>query len=167
MLEKLNEVPEGVVALRAVGKVTREDYEKVLEPWMDEARSDGRRIRFLYEIGPAVAASVHDWFADEANQRLVARLAERGVRTADEGDAPASLAFQGMQFVLTGGLEGMTRDEAKAEIEARGGRVTSSVSKKTSFVVVGTDPGSKHAKALELGVPCLTEAEFRERLARG
>ncbi len=131
------------------------------------AKASVDEIDALYEIGPTVAASVRDWFADEANKGLVARLAERGVLTADEGGAPASLAFQGMQFVLTGGLEGMTRDEAKAEIEARGGRVTSSVSKKTSFVVVGTDPGSKHAKALELGVSCLTEAEFRERLSQG
>ena len=88
-------------------------------------------------------------------------------RPAEEGSAPASLAFQGMQFVLTGSLEGMTRDEAKAAIEERGGRVTSSVSKKTSFVVVGADPGSKYAKAQELGVPCITEAELRERLAQG
>jgi DNA ligase (NAD+) len=124
-------------------------------------------IDALYEIGPTVAHSVYDWFHDDSNRRLLERLGGAGVRLAEEGSAPASVAFQGMQFVLTGSLEGMTRDEAKAAIEERGGRVTSSVSKKTAFVVVGADPGSKYAKAQELGVPCITEAELRERLSRG
>ncbi len=131
------------------------------------AKASVDEIDALYEIGPVVAHSVHDWFGDEANARLMARLAAAGLRIAEDGAAPASLAFQGMQFVLTGSLEGMTRDDAKAAIEARGGRVTSSVSKKTSFVVVGADPGSKYAKAQELGVPCITEGELRDRLAQG
>jgi DNA ligase (NAD+) len=115
----------------------------------------------LYEIGPAVAQSVHDWFAQESNRALVARLTEKGVRTREEGTAhESSSAFQGKQFVLTGTLETMTREQAKAAIEVRGGRVTSSVSRKTSYVVVGSDAGSKHARALELGVECLTEEAF-------
>jgi DNA ligase (NAD+) len=127
------------------------------------ATADG--IDALYEIGPAVAQSVHDWFAQETNRRLVARLREAGVRTEEAGAAHASsAAFQGQQFVLTGSLETMTREQAKAAIEARGGRVTSSVSKKTSYVVVGKDPGSKHAKAVELEVKCLSETEFAELL---
>jgi DNA ligase (NAD+) len=124
-------------------------------------------IDAIYEIGPAVAASVRHWFDQEPNQRLVARLKAAGVRTEEAGEAPASSAFQGMQFVLTGGLAGYTRDQAKAEIEARGGRVTSSVSKKTSFVVAGADAGSKLDKAHELKVPVLDEAAFREKLAEG
>jgi DNA ligase (NAD+) len=72
-----------------------------------------------------------------------------------------------MQFVLTGGLVTMTRDEARAAIESRGGRVTSSVSKKTSVVVVGVDPGSKYDKARELGVKCMDESEFRRLLGPG
>ena len=115
----------------------------------------------LYEIGPAVAQSVHQWFAQDANRRLVARLKDAGVRTEEAGAAhAASSAFQGQQFVLTGTLETMTREQAKAAIEARGGRVTSSVSKKTSYVVVGKDAGSKHARALELERKCLSEEEF-------
>jgi DNA ligase (NAD+) len=116
------------------------------------------------EIGPVVARSVHAWFADEGNRRLVARLAEAGLRVADEAASPSSSALQGKQFVLTGTLESMGRDDAKAAIEARGGRVTTSVSKKTSFVVVGSDAGSKLDKARELGVPTLDEPAFRALL---
>ncbi len=125
-------------------------------------------IDALYEIGPAVAQSVFDWFARKANQRLVRRLREAGVRTEEAGAAAeASDALQGKQFVLTGTLEGMTRDEAKAAIEARGGRVTSSVSKKTSYVVAGADPGSKLDRARELGVEVLDEAGLRALLFPG
>jgi DNA ligase (NAD+) len=130
------------------------------------AQASVDEIDALYEIGPTVAHSVHDWFAQEANLRLVARLRAAGVRTAEAAGAegPAARAFQGMQFVLTGSLEGMTRDEVKAEIEARGGRVTTSVSKKTAVVVAGADPGSKLDKARELGVAVWDEAELRRRL---
>jgi DNA ligase (NAD+) len=119
----------------------------------------------IYEIGPAVAESVHAWFRDPANRRLVERLKAAGIRV-EEGEAHAgSRAFQGMQFVLTGTLESMSRDEAKAAIEGRGGRVTSSVSKKTSVVVAGRDAGSKLDKAKELGVRTIDEAAFRAMLS--
>lgn len=124
-------------------------------------------IDAIYEIGPAVAESVRHWFDQEPNRRLVARLSAAGVRTEESGAAPASHAFAGLQFVLTGTLPGYTREQAKAEIEARGGRVTSSVSKKTSFVVAGEDAGSKLDKAKELGIPVLDEAAFKEKLAEG
>ncbi|HEY7513801.1 MAG TPA: NAD-dependent DNA ligase LigA, partial [Vicinamibacteria bacterium] len=111
-------------------------------------RASVEDIDSLYEIGPTVAGSVREWFQSPANQRLVARLKEAGVRTEESGEAEAiSRAFRGLQIVLTGGLEGMTRDEARAAIEARGGRVTTSVSKKTSAVVAGLDAGAKLDKA--------------------
>jgi DNA ligase (NAD+) len=119
----------------------------------------------IYEIGPAVAESVHTWFADPANRRLVERLEGAGLRV-EEGEAGAAAqACQGMQFVLTGTLDSMTRDEAKAAIEGRGGRVTSSVSKKTSVVVAGRDAGSKLDRAKALGVRTIDEAAFRAMLA--
>jgi len=121
----------------------------------------------IYEIGPTVAGSVREWFAQEENQALVRRLAEAGVGTDEPEDSPASRVFQGQQFVLTGGLETMTREEAKAAIESRGGRVTSAVSKKTAYVVVGKDPGAKAERAVELKVPVLTEEGFQALLARG
>ena len=130
------------------------------------AAASVEEIDDLYEIGPAVAQSVHDWFRDPANRRLVARLVKAGLRTEAGEAAAGSTAFQGMQFVLTGTLDSMTRDEAKAAIEERGGRVTSSVSKKTAVVVAGREPGSKLERARQLGVRCVDEAGFREMLAR-
>jgi DNA ligase (NAD+) len=124
-------------------------------------------IDALYEIGPVVAQSVHDWFESPVNASLIGRLREAGVRTSEEGASVRSLTFQGMQFVLTGTLAGMSRDAAKAAIEERGGRVTSSVSKKTSVVVFGAEPGSKLDKARELGLRCVEEPEFRAMLEEG
>jgi DNA ligase (NAD+) len=122
-------------------------------------------IEQIYEIGPKVAQSVVDWFASDANRELVRRLKEAGVRTEEAPAAGRSDVFAGQQFVLTGSLETMTRDEAKAAIEARGGRVTSSVSKKTTYVVHGKDPGSKLDKAKELGVETRDEEGFRRLLS--
>jgi DNA ligase (NAD+) len=121
----------------------------------------------VYEIGPAVAQSVHGWFAQATNRALVEKLTAAGLRTREEVASGGGRPFVGMQFVLTGGLESMTRDEAKEAIEARGGRVTSSVSKKTTMVVVGKDPGAKHEKARELGVRCIDETALRELLEGG
>lgn len=123
----------------------------------------------IHEIGLTVAQSVRDWFDDEGNRELWRRLREAGVRTEASG-AGASVSvsdrkFAGMQFVLTGRLEGMTRDEARALIESRGGRVTSSVSKKTDYVVAGEEAGSKLEKARELGLKVIGEDELREMLA--
>jgi len=129
------------------------------------AGAPAEEIDELYEIGPTVARSVREWFDDPANRRLVERLKEAGLRTEEAGAGPVSRALQGMQIVLTGTLESMTRDEAKAAVEARGGRVTSSVSKKTSIVVTGRDAGAKLEKARALGVRCVDEDAFRSLLA--
>jgi DNA ligase (NAD+) len=113
-----------------------------------------------------VAQSVRNWFDQDANRALVSRLKEAGVRTADPDAGRVSTQLQGKQFVLTGSLPGLTRDEAKSAIEARGGRVTTSVSKKTDGVVAGPDAAgnAKYEKAVALGVPTLDEAEFRKML---
>jgi DNA ligase (NAD+) len=129
------------------------------------AAASAEEIDAIYEIGPVVAQSVADWFAGDANRELVRRLAEAGVNTQESGAEPVSQSLQGKQFVLTGGLATMTRDEAKAAIESRGGRVTSAVSKKTDYLVYGTDPGSKLEKAKEAGVACLDEEAFRALLS--
>ncbi|MDM7921919.1 MAG: NAD-dependent DNA ligase LigA [Pyrinomonadaceae bacterium] len=115
------------------------------------------------EIGLAVAESVHEWFRNEHNIGLVSRLKAAGVQTETDAASTAALdeRFVGKTFVLTGKLENYTRDEAAKLIEDRGGRVSSSVSKKTDYVVAGSDAGSKLTKAETLGVTVLDEAEFR------
>jgi DNA ligase (NAD+) len=116
------------------------------------------------EIGLTVAQSVRDWFDDDGNRKLCDRLRSAGVKTElekSDGDSRDE-RFAGKQFVLTGKMESYTRDEAKALIETRGGRVNSSVSKKTDYVVAGEDAGSKLDKATELGVAVIGEEAFRK-----
>ncbi len=118
------------------------------------------------EIGLTVAQSVRDWFDDEGNLALCNRLAAAGVQTKRETiRRQTDDRFAGKTFVLTGTLAGYTRDEARAAIEARGGRVSGSVSKKTDFVVAGEEAGSKLDKATELGVTVLDEEAFRKMLS--
>jgi DNA ligase (NAD+) len=118
------------------------------------------------EIGLTVAESVHDWFDDEGNRALCDRLRAAGVKTETDrrSSAQADERFAGKQFVLTGTLDSFTRDEARALIEARGGRVNSSVSKKTDYVVAGEAAGSKLDKAQSLGVTVIDEAGFKDML---
>jgi DNA ligase (NAD+) len=118
------------------------------------------------EIGLTVAESVRDWFDDEGNRALCDRLRAAGVKTESTRASSDWLdeRFAGKQFVLTGTLSNFTRDEAKALIEARGGRVNSSVSKKTDYVVAGEAAGSKLDKAQSLGVAVIDEDAFKEML---
>jgi DNA ligase (NAD+) len=120
-------------------------------------------------VGPVIAQSIVVWFTVPTNRTLVEKLRAAGVNLAGPAtvvsDEPQTLA--GHAFVLTGGLEQYTRDEAAAAITARGGKITSSVSKKTSYVVVGENPGSKLAKAEQLGVALLDEDAFTKLLAEG
>jgi DNA ligase (NAD+) len=119
------------------------------------------------EIGPEIARSVFEWFHDEQNLRLVEKLRSAGVRMADPVvRQPAGGALTGTTIVLTGGLESMSRDDATAAAQAAGARIASSVSKKTDFVVVGENAGSKAARAEQLGVEMIDEAEFLRRLGR-
>ncbi len=123
----------------------------------------------IHEIGLTMAQSIRDWFDDPGNDGLCRRLREAGVRTESEKQSSGAgegedERFAGKQFVLTGALPGMSRDEARALIEASGGRVTSSVSKKTDFVLAGAEPGSKLDKANQLGVAVIDEAEFKKML---
>jgi DNA ligase (NAD+) len=118
------------------------------------------------EIGLTVAESVRDWFDDEGNRKLCDRLRAAGIRTelVKQSNVKVDERFAGKQFVLTGKMEGYTRDEARALIEARGGRVNSSVSKKTDFVIAGDEAGSKLDKATTLGINVIDEAGFRQML---
>jgi len=124
------------------------------------------QLQSTQEIGPVLAASVRSWLDEPRNRELLDRLRAAGVRMEvpeserQAGAGPGPLT--GKAYVLTGTLESMTREDATAAIEGLGGKVTGSVSKKTTGVIVGTDPGSKADKARELNVPILDEAAFRE-----
>jgi DNA ligase (NAD+) len=117
-------------------------------------------------IGDIVAHSVYEFFRQPRNRKVLDRLRKAGVRTADERRLVKTGPLTGKTFVLTGSLEKMSRDEATAAIEDADGKVTSSVSKKTDYVVAGTNPGSKYEKAVSLGVDILDEKEFL-KLLRG
>ena len=126
------------------------------------AAADPKAIEAVYGIGPEIAYSVHEWFQAVANQRLIERLKEVGMQLAGTPPDPAPdvLPMAGKTFVLTGTLPTLSRREAKTKIEEIGGKVTGSVSSKTSYVVVGIDAGSKLARAEKLGIPCLSEDEL-------
>jgi DNA ligase (NAD+) len=117
-------------------------------------------------IGPDRAELIAEWFAEEENRALVAELRGLGLRfEAGEAERPAEGPLNGQAYVVTGTLEGFSRDEAKAALETRGAKVTDSVSSKTTGLIVGEEPGqSKLTKAQRLGVPLLGENELRELL---
>jgi DNA ligase (NAD+) len=117
-------------------------------------------------VGPVIADAVVEWFADDWHVAIVDKWAATGVRMADEADAtPKTLA--GLTVVVTGSLDGFSRDEAREAIVSRGGKPAGSVSKKTDFVVVGENAGGKADKAEQLGVPILDEDGFRTLLEAG
>jgi DNA ligase (NAD+) len=117
----------------------------------------------VQEVGPRVAAAVHEFFAEQRNRELIEHLRRAGLTfTAEKRRRSAKL--EGLTFVLTGTLPTLTRDDAKDRIEAAGGRVSGSVSKKTSYVVAGEDAGSKLDKARDLKVPVIDESKLLEML---
>jgi DNA ligase (NAD+) len=116
------------------------------------------------EIGPKIAEGVREFFSESANRRLIDHLRAVGVVMKEDRAAPKSAKFAGMTFVFTGTLAHRTREEAEALVASHSGKAGSSVSKKTSYVVVGADPGSKFDKAKSLGVPILDEAQFEKLL---
>jgi len=118
-------------------------------------------------VGPTIAEAVVEWFAVDWHRQIVERWAEAGVTMADERDESVARTVEGLTIVVTGSLEGFSRDSAKEAILSRGGKAAGSVSKNTDFVVVGANAGSKADKAEQLGVPVLDEAGFVELLEQG
>ncbi|WP_157596825.1 NAD-dependent DNA ligase LigA [Saccharomonospora saliphila] len=118
-------------------------------------------------VGPTIAHAVREWFAVGWHREIVEKWRRAGVRMEAERDTSIPRNLEGLSIVVTGSLEGFSRDEAKEAIMARGGKAAGSVSKKTAFVVVGDAPGSKYDKAVQLKVPVLDEDGFRVLLDRG
>ena len=117
------------------------------------------------EVGPKIAEGVREFFSESANRKLIDHLRAAGVNIKEERAKPKSAKLAGMTFVFTGTLTKRSREEAEALVASHGGKAGSSVSKKTSYVVVGADPGSKFEKAKSLKVPILDEAQFDKLLS--
>jgi DNA ligase (NAD+) len=128
---------------------------------LQNAKSE--EIQFVMEIGETVAKSLEAFFSLQSNTEEIAQLEKIGVQMEVKGEVVGD-GLLGKQFVVTGSLESLTRDESKKKISALGGRVTSTVSKKTDYVVVGSDPGSKADKARKMGVEIINEKKFKEML---
>lgn len=140
------------------GQLLAEQFSSLEE--LAEAKADD--LEKVPEVGPKVSASIVDFFSEPANRKLIKKLRDAGVRPTAEKREVKSDKLAGKTFVFTGALEHRSREEAGELVQEHGGKVSGSVSKKTDYVVVGADPGSKYDKAKELGVAILTETEFEK-----
>ncbi len=152
------------LGIQFVGERTGQLLAEHFSSLEDFAAAKTEELENVPEVGPKVAASIVEFFSEPANRRLIKKLDKAGVHPTAEKREVKSQKLAGKSFVFTGGLANRSREEAGELVLQHGGKVSGSVSKKTDYVVVGTDPGSKHDKAKELGVPILTETEFEKLL---
>ena len=128
------------------------------------SKSSAEELADIDGVGATIAQSIVEWFSIGWHQEIISKWSKAGVRVVAEVEVQAPQTLSGLTFVVTGGLESYSRDSIAETIAAHGGKSSSSVSKKTNYVLVGTDPGSKLAKAQELGVPVIDEATFKQLL---
>jgi DNA ligase (NAD+) len=161
---KKNPLPRVITALgiRFVGERTAIFLAEAFGSMDAIASASRERLPQAEEVGPKVAESIYQFFREPRNQELVERLRRAGLQFTYEATRPRSGPLHGMTFVLTGTLPNLSREEATKLIEAAGGKVSSTVSKKTSYLVAGVEAGTKLAKAQELGVPVVSEEELLE-----
>ncbi|HWG58498.1 MAG TPA: NAD-dependent DNA ligase LigA [Candidatus Acidoferrales bacterium] len=152
------------LGIRFVGERTAQLLAAHFGSMEEMAGASTEKLMEVGEVGPKVAEGVAEFFSEAANRKLIARLREAGVNMKEERAEPKDTKFAGMTFVFTGTLDGRSREDAEALVASHGGKAGSSVSKKTSYVVAGSDPGSKFDKAKALGVPILNEAGFEKLL---
>ncbi len=152
------------LGIRQVGEATAQALAEHFGSLEALEKASVEELEQVPDVGPVVAESIRAFFREPHNRQVIRRLLKAGVHWPAPRRKEGELPLAGKTFVLTGALSGMTRDEARTALEERGARVTSSVSKKTDYVVVGADPGSKYDKALSLGVPTLDEAAFMRLL---
>jgi DNA ligase (NAD+) len=143
-----------------VGEQTAEDLASNFLSLDKLMSASEEEINNIENIGPVVAKSVYNYFRQKDNLKFIAKLQKNGVQVKNQEARSKNQKLSGKTFVITGTLETMSRDEAKKKIKELGGKVTESVSKQTSYVVVGSEPGSKKDKAVKLGVSILNEQEF-------
>ncbi len=155
------------LGIRNVGEATAKDLARHFGSLDALMSADVATLQQVPEVGPVVAESIAHFFSEPHNRKVIEALIAAGVRWPEEtGRRAIPAPFAGKTFVLTGTLPTLTREEAKALIEEKGGKVAGSVSKKTDYVVVGLDPGSKFTKAQELGITMLDEKQLRELLKK-
>lgn len=153
------------LGIRGVGEVSAGELAKRFHDLDEIGNASAENLLLIEGIGPNIAQAIMDWFANPTNQEVLKKLMKFGVwPLAEESSAfeAGSQSFSGQTFVITGTLPGFTRPEAKEFVESHGGKVTSSLSKKTSYLVLGTNPGSKFEKAQKLGIQILDESRFRQ-----
>jgi len=155
------------LSIRHVGPTAAQALARELRSVDAIAAADIAQLAAVEGVGPTIAQAIVEWFADERHQRLVERIKAGGALVEDEGPVGGSGILEGITVVITGTLVEFSRDAAAAAVQERGGKVSGSVSKKTSFVVVGDSPGSKYDRARQLGVPVLDEAGFQVLLDKG
>jgi DNA ligase (NAD+) len=152
------------LGIRMVGERTAEFLAAHFSALEELAAAKEEELFNVGEVGPKVAAAIAEFFSEPRNRQLIRKLEKVGVRPVEEKRVVRSQKFAGKSFVFTGALEHRSREEAGQLVMQHGGKVSSSVSKKTDYVVVGADPGSKHDKAKSLGVAILTESDFEKLL---
>ncbi len=153
------------LGIRNVGESTARDLARDFGDIHALMAADEQRLQQVLDVGPVVAQSISAFFAERHNREVIAALLDAGVQPVQEKRrSRTAQGLAGQAFVLTGTLPGLSREEATARIEAAGGKVAGSVSKKTSYVVVGDEAGSKYDKAVALGIPVLDEEGLLELL---
>jgi DNA ligase (NAD+) len=155
------------LGIRHVGERTAQILAQSYGSMMRLADSSEEELEKIFEIGPVVAESIRHFFSQNQNRGVIEKLRDAGVNLSGKAGEKRSSRLQGVQFVLTGKLPTMARDEAAQLIEQHGGRVTASVSKKTNYVVAGEETGSKLDKARELGIAIIDEKVLRQILSEG
>jgi DNA ligase (NAD+) len=156
------------LSIRHVGPTAAQDVARHFRTLDAVMAASTEELAAVEGVGPVVAQALHDWFAEPRHREIVERIRAGGARTEDEGSDEGPRPLEGVTVVVTGTLASYSRDGATEAVQALGGKVTGSVSKKTDFVVVGTDPGaSKYEKAVKLGVPVLDDAGLIVLLEQG
>jgi DNA ligase (NAD+) len=153
------------LGMRFVGERTGQLLAEHFSSLEELAAAKEEQLVAVPEVGPKVAAAIAEFFSEPANRQLIKKLHKAGVHPTAEKREVKSQKLAGKSFVFTGGLANRSREEAGELVQQHGGKISGSVSKKTDYVVVGTDPGSKYDKAKELGVAILSESEFEKLLA--
>jgi DNA ligase (NAD+) len=153
------------LGIRGVGEVMANDLTRYYGDLEQLSRATSEDLQLIEGVGPNTAQAIVDWFSRPANQKVLEKLKSAGVWPAARPEIASSLgkgSLSGMTFVVTGTLVDFTRQGVKEYIEAHGGKVTDSVSKNTSYLVLGENPGSKAEKARALGVAVLDEDALRK-----